>query len=105
MKSDKGIRWGQCKNPLFARLLEDFIKRLQPLMSGYEIVWFKSELESLLPRAGESASIDARILELDSQLERSVYGNAAIALPIKKDFTAEKINELISKIDSLIEGE
>ena len=43
MKSDKGIRWGQCKNPLFARLLEDFIKRLQPLMSGYEIVWFKSE--------------------------------------------------------------
>jgi len=43
VKSDKGIRWGQCKNPLFARLLEDFIKRLQPLMSGYEIVWFKSE--------------------------------------------------------------
>lgn len=65
----------------------------------------KSELESLLPKAGESASIDARILELDSQLERSIYGNAAIALPIKKDFTAEKINELISKIDSLIEGE
>ena len=65
----------------------------------------KSELESLLPRAGESASIDARILELDSQLERSVYGSAAISLPIKKDFTAEKINELISKIDLLIEGE
>lgn len=65
----------------------------------------KAELESLLPKAGESASIDARILELDSQLERSIYGNAAISLPIKKDFTAEKINELISKIDSLIEGE
>ena len=65
----------------------------------------KLELEDLLPRAGESASIDARILELDSQLERSIYGNAAISLPIKKDFTAEKINELISKIDSLIEGE
>ena len=47
MKSDKGIRWGQCKNPLFARLLEDFIKRLQPLMSGYEIVWFKSALTEL----------------------------------------------------------
>lgn len=27
----------------FARLSEDFIKRLQPLMSGYEIVWFKSK--------------------------------------------------------------
>ena len=65
----------------------------------------KQELESLLPKAGESASIDARILELDSQLERSIYGNASISLPIKKDFTAEKINELIAKIDSLIEGE
>lgn len=65
----------------------------------------KSELESLLPKAGESASIDTRILELDSQLERSIYGNAAISLPIKKDFTAQKINELISKIDLLIEGE
>lgn len=65
----------------------------------------RSELESLLPKAGGSASIDARIIELDSQLERSVYGNAAISLPIKKDFAAEKINELISKIDSLIEGE
>ena len=70
-----------------------------------EIENCKSELENLLPRAGESASIDTRILELDSQLERSIYGNAAISLPIKKDFTAEKINELISKIDSLIEGE
>ena len=49
-----------------------------------EMATCKSELESLLPRAGESASIDARILELDSQLERSVYGNAAIALPIKR---------------------
>lgn len=70
-----------------------------------EIENCKSELESLLPRAGESASVDARILELDSQLERSIHGNAAISLPIKKDFTAEKINELISKIDLLIEGE
>lgn len=65
----------------------------------------KHELEDLLPKAGESASIDARILELDSQLERSIYGNAAISLPVKSGFTAEKINELISKIDLLIEGE
>lgn len=55
-----------------------------------EMATCKSELESLLPRAGESASIDARILELDSQLERSVYGNAAIALPIKKRFYGGK---------------
>lgn len=70
-----------------------------------EIENWKNELESLLPRAGESATIDGRILELDSLLERSIDGRAAIPLPVKRDFTAEKINELIIKIDSLIEGE
>ena len=82
-------------------------KRLekQAILALLRKMIYKSELERLLPRAGESASIDARILELDSQLERSIYGDAAISLPIKKDFTAEKINELISKIDLLIEGE
>lgn len=66
---------------------------------------WKKELGDLLPHAGESAAIDERILELDSQIEKSIDGRAAISLPVKKDFTAEKINELISKIDSLIEGE
>ena len=94
----------------FARYIEDdkeFNSKLIEQIKKYriEMANCKSELESLLPRAGESASIDARILELDSQLERSVFGDAAISLPIKRDFTAEKINELISKIDSLIEGE
>lgn len=97
----------------FARYIEDdkerieFNSKLIEQIKKYriEMANCKSELERLLPRAGESASIDARILELDSQLERSIYGDAAISLPIKKDFTAEKINELISKIDLLIEGE
>lgn len=70
-----------------------------------EMANWKVELESLIPRAGESASIDERILDLDSRLEKSVYGNAAISLPVKEGFTAERINELISKIDSLIESE
>ena len=70
-----------------------------------ELKTWKEELEYLLPRAGESASIDERILELDSRLEKSFYGTASIPLPVKRDFTAEKINELISKIDLLIEGE
>lgn len=70
-----------------------------------EIESWANELESLLPRAGESAAIDGRILELDSWLERSIDGRTAIPLPVKRDFAAEKINELIFKIDSLIEGE
>lgn len=70
-----------------------------------EIESWKKELEEQLPHAGESATIDERILELDSLLEKSIDGRATISLPIKRDFTAERINELISKIDSLIEGE
>lgn len=70
-----------------------------------ELENWKTELESLLPREGESVSVDERILELDSRLEKSFYGNAAISLSVKKSFAAEKIDELISKIDLLIEGE
>ena len=66
---------------------------------------WKEELESLLPRAGESATVDERILELDSKIERSIDGRSAISVPIKKGFAAEKINELISKIDQIIESE
>ena len=70
-----------------------------------ELENWKKELEDLLPHAGESAIIDERILELDSRLEKSIDGRGAISLPVKRDFTAEKIDELISKIDYLIEGE
>ena len=70
-----------------------------------EMANWKKELEELLPHAGETAAIDERILELDSQIEKSVDGSAAISLPVKKGFAVEKINELISKIDLLIEGE
>ena len=66
---------------------------------------WKEELESLLPRAGESATVDERILVLDSKIERSIDGRAAISVPIKQGFVAEKINELISKIDQIIESE
>lgn len=66
---------------------------------------WKRELESLLPRAGESAHIDERILELDSKIERSMNGSATLPIPVKKGFAVENINKLISKIDQVIEGE
>lgn len=84
---------------LNSKLIEQ-IKKHRAEMENWE-----KELESLLPHAGESAAVDERILELDSMLEKSIDGRVAISLPVKKDFSAEKINELISKIDSLIEGE
>lgn len=70
-----------------------------------EMANWKKELESLLSRAGESATVDERILELDSRIERSIDGRSAISIPIKKGFAAERINELISKIDQIIESE
>lgn len=84
---------------LNSKMIEQ-IRKYRREMEGY-----KEELEGLLPREGESASIDARIVELDTKLEKSIYGNASIAPLIKKDVTAEKINQLIAKIDLLIEGE
>ena len=38
----KGYGGETAKNPLFARLSEDFIKKPQWLMNSYEIMWFKS---------------------------------------------------------------
>lgn len=70
-----------------------------------EIKNWKEELHQLLPHEGESEAVDERILELDTRLEKSINGNASISIPIKRGFTSDKINELISKIDSLIEGE
>ena len=70
-----------------------------------EIKAWETELTKLLPRAGESATIDERILELDTRLEKSMNGERPISLPVKQTFAAEKIDELISKIDALIEGE
>lgn len=66
---------------------------------------WKRELESLLSHAGESARIDERILELDSNIEKSMNGSATISIPVKKGFAVENINKLISKIDQVIEGE
>lgn len=84
---------------LNTKLIEQ-IKKYRAETEGW-----KEELEKLLYRSGESVFVDERILELDSLLEKRMCGSAALSLPIKRNFSAEKINELISKIDSLIEGE
>ncbi len=69
-----------------------------------ELQKWEEELTELLSRAGESAAVDGRILELDTLLEKSINGRESIALPVKRDFAAEKIDELISKIDIIIQG-
>ena len=63
---------------------------------------WKKEIESLLPQKGHSAAIDKRILELDSKLEKSIDGHAAIPDEVKNDLKSNKLDELIDKIDLLL---
>lgn len=63
---------------------------------------WKKEIESLLPQRGQSAEIDKRILELDTKLEKSIDGHAAIPDKVKNDLRSNKLDELIGKIDLLL---
>lgn len=63
---------------------------------------WKKEIESLLPQKGQSAEIDKRILELDTKLEKSIDGHAAIPEEIKNELRSNKLDELIGKIDLLL---
>lgn len=63
---------------------------------------WKKEIESLMPKKGQSAAIDNRILELDTMLEKSIDGHAAIPDEIKKNLCSNKLDELIGKIDLLL---
>lgn len=64
-----------------------------------------SELNDLLPKAGCSAKIDSRILQLDTFLEKAIDGKNAIPEKLKKDLSSNKIVELIDKIDSILKKE
>lgn len=55
-----------------------------------------------MPQKGQSAAIDKRILELDSKLENSIDGHAAIPDEVKNDLKSNKLDELIDKIDLLL---
>lgn len=66
--------------------------------------FWEKELQEILPHAGESASIDERILVLDSQLERTIDGKSSISDKLKKELTFDKVQSLIDKIDKIIES-
>ena len=64
---------------------------------------WESELESLLSHNGESADIDARILELDSYIESSIDGRIAVTAELKKRLLDGNLDLLISKLDEIID--
>ncbi len=64
---------------------------------------WEKEIKRLLPLAGKSEEIDSKLLDLDNKLERSINGAFSIPDKVKKDLCANKLNELLDKIDRLLE--
>lgn len=83
--------------------IELHYKLLQQVVKYHkQLELWKEEIESLLPKKGQSAAIDSRILELDTKLEKSIDGHAAIPEEIKNNLHSNKLDELIRKIDLLL---
>jgi len=97
----------------FARYLSEPLERVelhykvieQVTKHQKQIESWKNEIEKLLPEKGRTSEIDARILELDSKLEKSINGHSAIPDNTKSSLEANKIDDLISRIDLLLKEE
>lgn len=78
-------------------------KLVQQIISVQKMIeiW-ETELIELLPQKGQSASIDDRILDLDSKLEHSIASKHAFSTKLKKDLSTSNISKLLEKLDKLI---
>ena len=81
------------------KIVEQYIKRKR------QIDEWKSQLEELLPQQGESKEIDAKILDLDSKIEMSLDGEHAIPKDLKEKLSGSNFEMLMSKLDTLLQGE
>lgn len=77
----------------------------QILKSGKQKEQWEQEIHKLLPLAGTSEEIDSRIMELDTKLEKSINGKYSIPEKVKKDLGTSKLNELLEKIDKILDKE
>lgn len=81
------------------KIIEQILKDLKQKEQWQE------ELRKILPLAGTSEEIDSRIIELDTKLEKSINGLYSIPEKVKKDLETSKLNELLDKIDKLLDKE
>ncbi|MEH6847813.1 MULTISPECIES: hypothetical protein [Bacillus cereus group] len=77
----------------------------QILKSKKQIKKWEQDIAELLPKAGQSAEIDKKLLDLDSKLEKSVNGSGALSEKVKKDLDSNKLTDLLNKIDSILSKE
>lgn len=94
----------------FERYIEDQDERIELNSKIVEqikkyrssIAKWKEELYALLPQLGTNHRIDERIIELDTRIEKSLDGVSALSEKMKEDLGANRIQNLIDKIDQLI---
>lgn len=97
----------------FERYIEDQDERIELNSKIVEqikkyrssIVRWKDELSILLPQIGTNHKIDERIIELDTKIEKSIDGVSALSEKMKEDLGINRIQNLIDKIDQLIDKE
>jgi FixJ family two-component response regulator len=66
---------------------------------------WEQEIYKLIPLAGTSEEIDSRILEIDTKLEKSMNAKYSLPEKVKKDLGTNKLNELLGKIDKILDKE
>lgn len=74
----------------------------QILMSRKQRQQWEDELKKLIPDAGKSVEIDAKILELDSNIENSIDKTCALNPKLKEAISSNKLVELLHKVDEII---
>lgn len=75
----------------------------QYLMRKKNIEEKKRELYDLLPREGESQEIDDRIIELDTFIEKSLDGEAAISACKKKRLLSGQSDEILELLRKFVQ--
>ena len=82
-----------------SKIVEQCIKRKR------QIEEWKTQLEELLPKQGESREIDEKIMDLDTKLEKSFDGEHAIPKELKEKLSGDNFSLLLSKLDDLLRRE
>ena len=82
-----------------SKIVEQCIKRKR------QIEEWKSELEELLPRQGESKAIDEKIMDLDTKLEKSFDGEHAIPQDLKEKLSGDNFARVLSDLEELLRRE
>lgn len=86
------------RNELHSKMVQQIIS-VQKMIKAWE-----QELIELLPRKGQSVSIDEKIIDLDSKLEHSIASKHTLSTKLKEELSISNLSKLIEKLDKILEG-